>query len=295
MMRKTFVSAVLKLMEHHPNIVLLLGDIGVHGFREAFERYPKQVFNIGILEQSTVSLAAGWALKGYTPIVHTIAPFLVERAYEQLKIDFGYQELPGIFVGVGGSYDYASLGCTHHCPADVALMENIPGFTVYTPGNSPELESALQRAYMRRNAAYIRLSERENTLPNPIGITPLNWRTCPPKCPTVVSVGPCLDMVMVATLGLDVCHVYSNVIPGREFSMPLVPEGPVVVVEPWYRSSISQQITDNEWPKPVAVTNFCVPKEFIRYYGSAKDVDQKIGFTTDKLRATIEPLCLTTS
>jgi transketolase len=291
--RKTFVQAVIALMEKHNNIVLLLGDIGVHGFREAFQRFPDRTFNIGIMEQSMVSVAAGWALKGYRPIVHTIAPFLVERAYEQLKIDFGYHSLPGIFVGAGGSYDYSSLGCTHHCPADVSLLENIPGFTIFTPGNSSELEDAINRAFTRRCLSYIRLSERANTTTNQLGIKCLNALERPSTGPTVVSVGPCLDMVRVATMGLDVCHVYANVIPGEQFKMPWVPKGPVVVVEPWYRSSISQQIMDNEWPNAAQVINFCVPKSFIRSYGKINDIDQKIGFTADRLRVIVSNLCTT--
>ena len=36
-------------------------------------------YNIGILEQATVSLAAGLKISGLTPTVHTIAPFLIEE------------------------------------------------------------------------------------------------------------------------------------------------------------------------------------------------------------------------
>src|ERR1035437_3614724 len=125
-MRKQFVVTVESLMAQDERLVLLLGDIGVFGFRHAFAQYPRRVYNIGILEQSSVSMAAGLAKEGFIPIFHSIAPFVVERAFEQIKIDFGYQNLGGIFVTVGASYDYAALGCTHHCPGDVALMKTIP-------------------------------------------------------------------------------------------------------------------------------------------------------------------------
>ena len=89
-----------------------------------YKKYPKRIYNIGILEQSMISMAAGLSNEGLKPIVHTIAPFIVSRAYEQLKIDFGYNKLNGNFVSIGASYDYASLGCTHHCPEDINLMYN---------------------------------------------------------------------------------------------------------------------------------------------------------------------------
>ena len=123
-----FPSTILDVLSHDERLQVLLGDIGVFGFRHVFAKYPKNITNIGILEQATVGVAAGMALAGDIPVVHTIAPFLVERAYEQLKVDFGYQNLGGNFVSVGGSYDYAALGCTHHCPADLSLLMNIPGF-----------------------------------------------------------------------------------------------------------------------------------------------------------------------
>ena len=136
-MRKQLVKTVESILESNKRSVLLLGDIGVFGFRKSIERYPNRAYNIGILEQTTIGLAAGLSKTNLIPIVHTIAPFLVERAYEQLKIDFGYQELNGNFISVGSSYDYASLGPTHHCPGDVSMLKNIPNMQIIVPGNSP--------------------------------------------------------------------------------------------------------------------------------------------------------------
>jgi deoxyxylulose-5-phosphate synthase len=150
-MRKQFVETVENLFSKNQNLVLLLGDISVHGFRLSFENYKSQIYNIGILEQSTIGLAAGLAKTNLIPIVHTIAPFLIERSYEQLKIDFGYQKLGGNFVSVGASYDYAALGCTHHCPADVSSLLNIPNFEIAVPGNANEFDSLFDERSPYRN------------------------------------------------------------------------------------------------------------------------------------------------
>jgi len=99
-MRKQFVTTIQDTMSKDDNLCLLLGDIGVFGFSKCFELYPDRTYNIGILEQSTISLASGMSKANMIPVVHTIAPFIVERAFEQLKTDFGYQNLNGNFINI---------------------------------------------------------------------------------------------------------------------------------------------------------------------------------------------------
>src|ERR1017187_9372268 len=99
-MRKKFPLTVHELMKQDKRIVVLLGDISVFGFQNCFKDFPEGTFNIGICEQSMVGMAAGLSMAGFIPIVHTIEPFLVDRAFEQIKDDFGYQELKGNIVGV---------------------------------------------------------------------------------------------------------------------------------------------------------------------------------------------------
>jgi transketolase len=87
-MRQQLVQTVETVLTTDERITVLLGDIGVFGFRNSMKTYPDRVYNIGILEQATVSLAAGLATVGYIPVVHTIAPFLIERSLEQLRSIF---------------------------------------------------------------------------------------------------------------------------------------------------------------------------------------------------------------
>lgn len=137
-------------------MVVLLGDIGVFAFNQAFEEFPNRVYNIGICEQSMVGMAAGLAMAGFIPIVHTIEPFLVDRAFEQIKIDFGYQELKGNIVGVDVSETAPNLGYTHRCPYALEHMKDVQGMKVWSPKTPEEFDRLFKENYTGLN--YFRIA-----------------------------------------------------------------------------------------------------------------------------------------
>src|SRR6266446_5134020 len=98
-MRWTFQLSFYDIMQRDERIILLWGDVGASLFVKHRSDFPKRVVNIGICEQSTVSMAAGMAMEGLRPVVYTIMPFLIERAFEQIKIDVDQQNLPVGLVG----------------------------------------------------------------------------------------------------------------------------------------------------------------------------------------------------
>lgn len=145
--RSQFSKTVIELMTQDERIVVLLGDIGVFSFKEVFENYPKRVYNMGICEQSMVGVAAGLSMAGFIPIVHTIEPFLVDRAFEQIKIDFGYQELKGNIVGVDVSETASNLGYTHQCPYALSHMKDVQGMNVFAPKTAEEFDKTFKENY----------------------------------------------------------------------------------------------------------------------------------------------------
>ncbi len=146
-MRKKFPQTVLELMDKDERIVVLLGDIGMFAFKDVFAKHPKRIYNVGILEQSMVGMAAGLAMAGFIPVVHTIEPFLVDRAFEQIKIDFGYQELKGNIVGVDVSETASNLGYTHQCPYAISHMKDVQGMKTFEPSTPEEFDLWFKENY----------------------------------------------------------------------------------------------------------------------------------------------------
>lgn len=290
-MRKQFVTTIEDFLAKDDNLILLLGDIGVFGFRNAFAQYPDRVLNIGILEQTTVSLAAGLALSGFIPVFHTIAPFLVERALEQLKDDFGYQKLGGNFITVGASYDYAALGCTHHCPGDIGILRNIPNMEIIVPGTADEFDKLFGQTYADGKPTYYRLSERSNSkgLNVEFGQMKIVKKG---KQATVIAVGPVLDIIMNAAENFDVTVLYcTTVIPfDQETLKKNCPSQKVLLCEPYYQGGVAWEISQALLPKPIKLETIGVPHEFLRNYGLMDEQDEFIGLTTRDITSRLKEL-----
>ena len=291
-MRRQFPLTIEALIERDRRVQVLLGDIGVFGFRHVFERYEKNILNLGILEQATVGVAAGLAIGGDSPVVHTIAPFLIERAYEQLKIDFGYQQLPGNFVSVGGSYDYAALGCTHHCPADLAVILNIPNFEIVVPGTASEFDSLFKERYAGPSPTYFRLSEFENSSGHDVKFGSNTVIKHGKKSGRVViAVGPMLDRVLEATVDRDITVLYCTTLYpfDCETVVSLNPKH-ICMVLPSYASAGYDLLGPVASELGARLDIIGVPRSFIRRYGLRHEIDEFIGLDAAGISASFSKI-----
>jgi transketolase len=162
-MRKEFAKITSNLLAKNDNLVILLGDISVGLFLKQ-ELLPNRVFNMGVLEQSMISFAAGLSRGGILPFVHTISPFIIERAYEQIKLDLEYNQNKVILVSANGPYDYNKLGPTHHCSADVPLLDLMKSINIFLPGRDEDVSTCINYALKKKLSSYIRLTNRHSKL-----------------------------------------------------------------------------------------------------------------------------------
>ena len=162
-MRGEFAKLCLETIKNDSKSVVMVGDISHFLLRETEQVAPDRFYNIGICEQSMVGMASGMAIEGMRPIIHTIAPFLVERAFEQIKNDIGYQNTEVTIVTVGGTYDYSDLGCTHHCYGDIAMMRLIPNMQVFEPSTPQEFRTLFEKTWGNGLPKYFRLSKEQHS------------------------------------------------------------------------------------------------------------------------------------
>ena len=208
-MRAQAIDTVADLFEHDPRVAVVLAEISVERFAPVFAHDPSRAVNVGIMEQTMVGVAAGYALEGFHPVIHTITPFVAERALEQLKLDFGHQQLGVLVITVGGSYDYGSEGPTHHSPGDVQALLTIPATEILVPGTAAEADRLVRATYANDHVTYLRtqiVANARRATSSSAGC----WSSAAAREATVIAVGPMLDRTLEATAGMDVTVLYAT-------------------------------------------------------------------------------------
>lgn len=290
-MRKQYVLTTEYLTDKDERVITLLGDIGVYSFKYIKDKHPNQVHNLGILEQSSISVAAGLALAGYVPFFHTIAPFIVERSYEQLKDDFGYQKLGGNFVSVGASYDDGALGTTHYCPADVSILKSIPNMQIIVPGTAKELDVLLCSEYDNGYPTYYRLSTETNDESYNVEFSKANVIKRGEKA-TVIAIGPLLNKVLKAVGGLDVTVLYYTTI--SPFDIQTLRDNckskKILVCEPYYYGAVTNDILSAFEGEALSIEFVGVPHRILQTYGTKDEIDESIGITVKNIREKLTAL-----
>ena len=153
-MRIRFGEVISKLADENEDIIVIVADIGYRVFDDFRDKYPERFINMGICEQSIISVASGMALEGLQPWVYTITPFLIERPFEQIKLDINHQN---VNVNLVGYSDYPTLGPTHaeiNAKKMMKLFNNIESFF---PSNSDETEKMILQAYEKEGPSFISL------------------------------------------------------------------------------------------------------------------------------------------
>ncbi|NEY36930.1 transketolase [Streptomyces sp. PRKS01-65] len=290
-MRDRLAPVVSRLLDEDPRVAVVLAEIGVDGFAEAVRRHPDRVVNVGIREQLLVGAAAGLALTGMRPVVHTFASFLIERPFEQVKLDLGHQDAGAVLVSAAASFDWPAGGYTHMAPGDVALLDTLDGWTVHVPGHPDEAETLLRHAVAAGDdKVYVRLSLQANAAGRPVdGGGFLTVRRG--SSGVVVAVGPLLDAVLDATEGMDVTVLYATTV--RPFDAAALRRATgtagtdVVLVEPYLAGTSAGAVNEALSDVPHRVLGLGVGRRELRRYGRVAEHTAAHGLDARSLRERI--------
>jgi transketolase len=285
--RTQFGRTVTDLLGEDLSTALVYAEISARFFVEAERRHPERVVNVGIREQLMVNVAAGMALTGLRPVVHSFGTFLVERAFEQVKLGFPHQGVGGVLVGGGGSFDAADSGRTHQVPGDVALVDTLPGGVIHAPGTAAEVDAVLRRAVADDGLHYVRIVGQTNSesFAGP-GLHVVRRGAGA----TVVALGPVLDEVLAATSDRDVTVLYAHSVrPFDATTFRAVLTTPdVVLVEPWLAGTSARVVADALRDVPHRLLSLGTRRTELRHYGTPAEHQRAHGLDGAGVRRSVE-------
>ncbi len=154
---KVFAQTITRLMREDDSVVgISAAMLEGTGLAEVQRHFPDRVFDVGIAEQTALSMAAGMASKGLKPFVSIYSTFL-QRAFDQVVHDVCLQNLPVTLIA-----DRAGIvgedGKTHHGAFDISYLRCLPNAVVAAPRDENQLQHLVYTAYKHRGPFAIRIA-----------------------------------------------------------------------------------------------------------------------------------------
>ncbi len=290
---------MLDVCKKDENLVVLVGDITHFKLQPFAKACPGRYYNIGICEPAMVSIGAGLAKLNYHPVLHTIAPFLLERSFEQIKLDFCYHKLGGNFVTVGGVFDYSNLGCTHHSYGDFALLKTLPGTQVIQPASAIEFDVLFKQCYKNEFVTLYRIPANSHNVNFKASDLEVGKAICVSSGNdiTIVVTGTQLKNVLDACdeIGVFADILYVHTIQPLDITMiskSVKKTKKVLVVEEHMEKGglgddVLRGIHDLQ---NFSFKSLAIPNKFVTGYGSYKDHCESVGLDKKGIIKTINTI-----
>jgi transketolase len=160
--RSAYGASLVKLGKMDGRVVALEADLGKSTQSAMFQaEFPERYFQMGIAEQNMASTAAGFALAGMIPFMHSFAVFAAGRDYDQLRNSICVPNLPVRICGSSAGLSDFGDGKTHQGIEDAALMRALPNMTVLCPADSIEVEKMMDCLLDWKGPVYIRINRND--------------------------------------------------------------------------------------------------------------------------------------
>jgi transketolase len=158
-MRVACGNKIFELAQRDPRVAYIGSDLDPPIVKRMKAEMPGRAFMEGVSEQHVVGMAAGMAMEGFIPYVHTIATFITRRCYEQVAVDLCMHNLPVRLIGNGGGLVYAPLGPTHLAIEDIAIMRALPNMTIVAVCDAEEMKRFMDQTLDWPGPIYVRLAK----------------------------------------------------------------------------------------------------------------------------------------
>jgi transketolase len=162
-MRGAYAESMRDLVRVNDKVVAMEADlIGVSGMAGFRSEFPDKLIDVGIAEQSLLTVAAGLSLAGYIPFTHTFAAFTTRRSCDQLYISCAYSHANVKIIGSDPGITCELNGGTHQGMEDIAIVRPIPNITILEPSDAVQMRWAIHTAAETEGLFYIRMHRKDS-------------------------------------------------------------------------------------------------------------------------------------
>jgi transketolase len=156
--RDAFGDALRDLGDAFPDVVVVDGDVGNSTKVEIFgKKYPDRYFNVGIAESNMVSVAGGMASAGKTAVTSSFACFLMNNAFDQIRMSVAFPQTNVKLVGTHAGISIGEDGPSQMGIEDVSLACSLPNVTVIVPADGASAKAATRAMLEHKGPVYLRL------------------------------------------------------------------------------------------------------------------------------------------
>ena len=163
--RNAFGEALRELGRENANIVVVDGDVGNSTRTGYFAReFPDRFFDVGIAESNLIGVLSGLAASGKEPLGASFACFLLNNAYEQIRMAIAFPRLNVKLIGSHSGISAGEDGPSQMAIEDLALATALPHFVVLAPADAPSTRAATRALFAHRGPVYMRTSRPESAI-----------------------------------------------------------------------------------------------------------------------------------
>jgi 1-deoxy-D-xylulose-5-phosphate synthase len=287
--------AVAEAAARRPDLIgVSAAMVSSTGLKQMAQRFPDRVFDTGIAEQHTVTLAAGMAMAAKRPVVALYSAFL-QRAFDQIVADVALHDLPVTFL-----IDRAGItgpdGASHHGVFDLSYLRMIPNLVIGAPADATELCAMIETAVDHDGPIAIRYPKGGAvSIPSlPVESLEIGRAKLLSEGEDVllVAVGRMVEVAEKAAVDLAGKGVSAGVVNARwvkpldrrilDWAAPMLHVVTLEdnVVAGGFGAAVMEAFAESGLTKQV--TNIGIPDEFLPF-GSASDIIESIGMDTDSV------------
>lgn len=155
--REAFGKALVELGKSDENVVVCDADLSKSTFTHLFgKEFPNRFFSCGIAEANMVSIGAGLASSGKIAFVASFSAFVLNKGFEQLRVNVAYSGIPLKVVGTHSGISIGEDGPSQMSVEDISLACSLAGFTVISPADEVAMFAMVKQAAYHPGPIFIR-------------------------------------------------------------------------------------------------------------------------------------------